>query len=171
MGFAWGVDEYLGKVSFAGQRILEIGPASGFLTFEMEKRGAEVVSVELTAKHGWDFVPYPMSKLGEIFGPRQIVMQQFKEFLLVQSCCAPLPGQSILRRCLQFALFSRTIRHSSHGLGAATLPRSAADRRAMRKNRHDTYRCRHVLPRPGKRARLPLGADASEFPVAHMVAF
>ena len=36
-----GVDDYLGKVAFAGQRVLEIGPASGFLTFEMEKRGAE----------------------------------------------------------------------------------------------------------------------------------
>src|SRR5689334_17854377 len=54
-----GVDEYLGKVDFDGQRVLEIGPASGFLTFEMEKRGAEVVSVEVTAEHGWDFVPYP----------------------------------------------------------------------------------------------------------------
>jgi len=73
-----GVDEYLGNVSFAGQRVLEIGPASGFLTFEMEKRGADVVSVEVTAEHGWDFVPYPASKLEEIFGPRQIVMQQLK---------------------------------------------------------------------------------------------
>ena len=25
-----GVDDYLGKVAFAGQRVLEIGPASGF---------------------------------------------------------------------------------------------------------------------------------------------
>ena len=72
------VDEYLGKVDFAGQRVLEIGPASGFLTFEMEKRGAEVVSVEVTAKHGWDFVPYPTARLEEVFGPRQIVMQQLK---------------------------------------------------------------------------------------------
>jgi hypothetical protein len=31
-----GVDDYLGKVAFAGQRVLEIGPASGFVTFEME---------------------------------------------------------------------------------------------------------------------------------------
>ena len=30
------VAKYLGNVSFAGQRVLEIGPASGFLTFEME---------------------------------------------------------------------------------------------------------------------------------------
>src|SRR6266487_4679102 len=73
-----GVDEYLGKLDLAGQRVLEIGPASGFLTFEMEKRGAEVISVEVTAEHGWDFVPYPASKLEEILGPRQIVMQRLK---------------------------------------------------------------------------------------------
>ncbi len=30
------VDEYLGGYNFAGKRVLEIGPASGFLTFEME---------------------------------------------------------------------------------------------------------------------------------------
>ena len=73
-----GVDEYLGNVDFAGRRVLEIGPASGFLTFEMEKRGANVVSVEVTAEHGWDFVPYPAVRLEEVFGPRRIVMQQLK---------------------------------------------------------------------------------------------
>jgi O-methyltransferase len=73
-----GVDEYLGRANFAGQRVLEIGPASGFLTFEMEKRGADVVSVEVTAEHGWDFVPYPAARLEEVFGPRRIVMQQLK---------------------------------------------------------------------------------------------
>lgn len=72
------VDEYLGKVDFAGQRVLEIGPASGFLAFEMEKRGAEVVSVEVTDEHGWDFVPYPDARMKEVFGPRRIVMQQLK---------------------------------------------------------------------------------------------
>ena len=44
------VDEYLGNVAFAGKRVLEIGPASGFLTFEMEKRGGEVISVEKNRK-------------------------------------------------------------------------------------------------------------------------
>ena len=73
-----GVDEYLGQVDFAGQRVLEIGPASGFLTFEMEKRGADVVSVEVTAEHSWDFVPYPGEKLRDVLGPRRIVMQQLK---------------------------------------------------------------------------------------------
>ena len=72
------VDEYLSNVDFTGQRVLEIGPASGFLTFEMEKRGAEVISVEVTDEHGWDFVPYPIKRLEEVFGPRRIVMQQLK---------------------------------------------------------------------------------------------
>ncbi len=72
------VDEYLGNVDFAGHRVLEIGPASGFLTFEMEKRGADVISVEVTDEHGWDFVPYPDARLEEVFGPRRIVMQQLK---------------------------------------------------------------------------------------------
>src|SRR4029453_10356288 len=72
-----GVDEYLGNFSFAGQRVLEIGPASGFLTFEMEKRGAEVVSVEVTAEHPWDFLPYPAEKLQKVFGPPQW-MQRLK---------------------------------------------------------------------------------------------
>jgi len=66
------VDEYLGNVDFGGQRVLEIGPASGFLTFEMEKRGADVISVEVTDEHGWDFVPYPHARLEEVFGPRRI---------------------------------------------------------------------------------------------------
>jgi SAM-dependent methyltransferase len=73
-----GVHDYLGNVTFAGKRVLEIGPASGFLTFDMEKRGAEVVSVEVTAEHGWDFVPYPAAKLEEIFGPRRTVMRRLK---------------------------------------------------------------------------------------------
>jgi O-methyltransferase len=73
-----GVDDYLGKVAFDGQRVLEIGPASGFLTFEMEKRGADVVSVEVTAEHGWDFVPYPAGNLEELFVPRAKHMERLK---------------------------------------------------------------------------------------------
>ena len=72
------VDDYLGNIDFAGQRVLEVGPASGFLAFEMEKRGADVISVEVTDEHGWDFVPYPDARLEEVFGPRRIVMQQLK---------------------------------------------------------------------------------------------
>jgi len=73
-----GVDDYLGNVSFTNQRVLEIGPASGFLTFEMEKRGAAVVSVEVPDDPGWDFVPYPAALLQEVFPPRRERMRRLK---------------------------------------------------------------------------------------------
>jgi O-methyltransferase len=41
-----GEAEYLGGTDFAGQRVLELGPASGYLTFWMERQGAEVVALE-----------------------------------------------------------------------------------------------------------------------------
>jgi hypothetical protein len=31
------VDQYLGNVDFAGKRVIEIGPASGFLSMHMER--------------------------------------------------------------------------------------------------------------------------------------
>lgn len=60
------VDDYLGRIDFAGKRVLEIGPASGFLTIEMERRGADVVAVELPDGVGWDFVPFPEAFLAPI---------------------------------------------------------------------------------------------------------
>lgn len=52
-----GVDAYLGGVDFAGKRVLEMGAASGFLTFAMEERGAEVVGYDLSPEESWDVVP------------------------------------------------------------------------------------------------------------------
>lgn len=52
------VPEYLGNYDFRGKRALDIGTASGFLTFEMEKRGAEVVSFDLDDGANWDIVPH-----------------------------------------------------------------------------------------------------------------
>jgi O-methyltransferase len=37
---------YLGNVDLAGKRVLELGPATGALTFWMERQGAEVVAFE-----------------------------------------------------------------------------------------------------------------------------
>src|SRR5580700_7017202 len=37
---------YLGGVDVAGQRVLELGPATGYLTFYMERQGADVVAFE-----------------------------------------------------------------------------------------------------------------------------
>ena len=47
------VDTYLGGYRFAGKRVLEIGPASGFLTCEMGRRGADVVALEVPDDPGW----------------------------------------------------------------------------------------------------------------------
>jgi O-methyltransferase len=51
------VDRYLGGVDFRGKRVLEIGPASGFLSFHMERAGAEVVCIEPPIDAAWDFIP------------------------------------------------------------------------------------------------------------------
>lgn len=58
-----GVDEYLGSYDFTSKRVLEIGPATGFLTFHMEKTAREVIAVELPLDRSfWNSVPY--EKLG-----------------------------------------------------------------------------------------------------------
>lgn len=51
------VDAYLGGVDFRHKRVLELGPASGFLTFAMESKGAEVIGVELPPGQLNDLVP------------------------------------------------------------------------------------------------------------------
>jgi O-methyltransferase len=50
---------YLGQTDFSGKSVLEIGPASGFITAHMERAGAKVVSVDLPVDYGWDVVPRP----------------------------------------------------------------------------------------------------------------
>jgi hypothetical protein len=60
-----GVDAYLGNVSFKDNRVLELGTASGFLCMEMEKRGAEVVALDLDEHHAWDIVPYAGFRFAE----------------------------------------------------------------------------------------------------------
>ena len=72
------VDEYLGGYDFAGKRVLEIGPASGFLTFEMERRGAQVVAVEVAEDPGWDFVPFSDEVLQPILVQRRETMRGLK---------------------------------------------------------------------------------------------
>lgn len=52
------VDEYLGKFNFNGKRVLDVGAASGVLSFHIEKCGAEVVSFDLSEDHDWDIVPF-----------------------------------------------------------------------------------------------------------------
>jgi SAM-dependent methyltransferase len=52
-----GVDQYLGDVDYLGKTVLEIGPASGFLSFHMERKGAQVTGIEPPIETFWDLVP------------------------------------------------------------------------------------------------------------------
>ena len=67
LNFLWDLrgsePDYLGHVKLEGKRVLEIGPASGYLSFYMESCGAEVVSVELSPDLSWDVVPDPQTDL------------------------------------------------------------------------------------------------------------
>lgn len=50
--------DYLGNNDFRGKRVLEVGTASGFLCFYMERMGAEVAAYDLSERQQWDLVPY-----------------------------------------------------------------------------------------------------------------
>src|SRR5712664_210783 len=52
-------DDYIGGVSVAGKSVLDIGTATGFLSFESEKRGAsKVVSFDLSDPRQQAFIPF-----------------------------------------------------------------------------------------------------------------
>jgi len=52
------VCNYLGGVEFKHKRVLDVGTASGFLCFYMERQGAEVVGYDLSKDQSWDIVPF-----------------------------------------------------------------------------------------------------------------
>ena len=53
-----GVNEYPGCVDFLNKTVLELGPASGYITFYMESLGGKVTCIDLsTEKDSWDIVP------------------------------------------------------------------------------------------------------------------
>lgn len=65
-----GVKDYLGGVDFSGKRVIEVGPASGFLSFHMEEHGAHVTSIEPPVTQLWDYVPQSrdiLEKFSSIF--------------------------------------------------------------------------------------------------------
>jgi len=61
-------DVYLGHSAFKGKTALDIGPANGFWSFEMEKRGAEVTALELGEDDEWDAVPHADQDAGSLTG-------------------------------------------------------------------------------------------------------
>lgn len=63
--------DYLGGVDLRDKRVLEMGTASGYLCFWMERQGAEVVAYDLSDEYGWDVVPYPQLNLRAVEDQRR----------------------------------------------------------------------------------------------------
>lgn len=70
--------DFVAHLPLAEKRVLEIGPASGYVTFEMEARGASVVSVELPQEQAWNFVPYPPDILAPAVAERRAHMRRLQ---------------------------------------------------------------------------------------------
>lgn len=72
------LDAYLGGTRFSGKRVLEVGPASGFVTFNIERQGAEVVCVEVSDEFDWDYVPQKNVDWETVLPQRQEIMRKLK---------------------------------------------------------------------------------------------
>lgn len=71
-------EAYLGNVDISGKRVLELGPASGYMSFYMESRGAEVVSVELSPEMEWDVVPDAQLDVENFVSARRQIMEKLR---------------------------------------------------------------------------------------------
>lgn len=71
-----GESAYLGGIDLRGKTVLEIGPASGYLTFWMERQGATVTSFDLNENQEWDIVPFAGLDRQAAIDSRKAVMRQ-----------------------------------------------------------------------------------------------
>lgn len=60
------LDAYLGGYDLSGKRMLDVGAANGIMTFHAERKGADVVSFDLSDDYSWDIVPYRDSNRDQI---------------------------------------------------------------------------------------------------------
>lgn len=73
------VDAYLGGIDLKGKRVLELGTASGFLCFEMETRGAEMVVFDLAPGLPPDVLPFAGHyNLGELITGLDGLMEKLR---------------------------------------------------------------------------------------------
>ena len=133
------VDAYLGNFPFSGKRVLEIGPASGFLTFEMEKRGADVVCLEVPDEPGWDFVPYPPKRLAVILSERAEHMRKVKNSYWFMHRLHEFTRQAMLLRLVSLAAGTGTLRRSRHRVRASALRSTGEGPRRMCRSRRYSY--------------------------------
>jgi SAM-dependent methyltransferase len=73
------LDAYLGGVDVRGKRVLDIGTSSGFLCFEMERRGAEVVAFDLSEEFDGDAVPFAAVDMRERRHASRSSLRQFND--------------------------------------------------------------------------------------------
>jgi hypothetical protein len=71
-----GLDAYLGGFDFRGKRVLDVGAASGILSFHTERQGAEVVSYDLSEDQPWDVVPFARGDAAAIEATRRDHMRR-----------------------------------------------------------------------------------------------
>lgn len=71
--------EYIGGFDFDGKRVLEVGTASGFVCFNLEQRGADVVAYDLSDAQSWDNVPMASRDGGEVATDRRAIMRQIND--------------------------------------------------------------------------------------------
>jgi tRNA (mo5U34)-methyltransferase len=64
------VGEYGLPASMAGMRVLDVGTWDGFWAFEMERRGAEVVAIDLDDERDLDWPPRHRPDAYNVAGPR-----------------------------------------------------------------------------------------------------
>lgn len=70
------VDDYLGQIDYAGKTVLEIGPASGFLTFTIEAKGGSVTCIELADDYIGDLVPHTTFDMAQAAVERRVLMDK-----------------------------------------------------------------------------------------------
>ena len=74
------IEDYLGHYDFSGRKVLDVGTASGYLTFEMEKRGANVVSFDVENARVTEIVPFhnDSSTMDELWASQEIGFDRLK---------------------------------------------------------------------------------------------
>ena len=153
-----GVDDYLGGVDLSAQRVLEIGPASGFLTFHMETTGAAVVSIELAPDSEWDFVPLSSVDMSAVRVQRLEQMRRLRNGYWFAHEHFASKARCPLRECVRATRGPRTIRHGGARKRSAAPSRSAGSTRGVRSHLRPAGRHRDAR----FHARGPGGAAAAE---------
>jgi len=82
-------DEYIGGIDLRGQTVLDVGTASGFLSFEAERRGATVFSFDADGPERIQVVPPAMPDVRYFHGMRNSYRLAHHAF---QSKATPIHG-------------------------------------------------------------------------------